>query len=165
MDPGASFHCKGPSIFSTFYGLTQMEIIIGYIFQFYATKMGSRESGETKVDPYWVQDPLWSFNGPCHGPTIHLTWSYHTPNMALYILAIFLHSMQQKWDQGTLGTQRSAPMGSRTLIGPSMDPATALQYTQHGPLYIGFIFAFYATKLDQGTWETKVDLHWVQDLP
>ena len=65
--------------FSTFYGLTQMKIIIGYIFAFHVTKMGSRDSGETKVDPYW----------------------------------------------------------SRTRLGPSMDPAMALQYTQHGPLYIG----------------------------
>ena len=27
---------------------------IGYIFAFYATKMGSRDSGDTKVDPLWV---------------------------------------------------------------------------------------------------------------
>ena len=51
-------------------------LYIGYIFSFYATKMGSRYSGETKVDPHRVQDPPWSFNGPCHGPTIHLTWSF-----------------------------------------------------------------------------------------
>ena len=68
---------------------------IGYIFAFYATKMGSEDSGDTKVHPNWVYDPPWSFNGPCHGPTIRLTWAF--------ILAIFLHSMQQKWDQGTLG--------------------------------------------------------------
>ena len=30
------------------------------------------ETGETKVDPHWVHDLPWSFNGPCHGPTIHL---------------------------------------------------------------------------------------------
>ena len=51
--------------------------------------------------------------------------------MVLYILAIFLHSMQQKWDQGTLGTQRLTLIGPRTRLGPSMDPAMALQYTQH----------------------------------
>ena len=50
-------------------------------------------------------------------------------NMALYTMAIFLHSMQQKWDQGTLGTQRSTPIGSRTRLGPSMDPVMDLQYT------------------------------------
>ena len=55
-----------------------------------------------------------------------LPWPYNTPNMALYILAIFLHSMQKKWVQGTLGTQRLTPIGSRTLLGPSMDPAMAL---------------------------------------
>ena len=134
--------------------------------------MGSRDSGLTKVDPHRVQDPPWSFNGPCHGPTIHptwpfiywlyfcilcnkngikglwghkgppslgpgpalvlqwtLPWPYNTPNMALYVLAIFLHSMQQNWDQGTLGTQRSTLIGSRTRLGPSMDPAMALKYT------------------------------------
>ena len=31
-----------------------------------------------------------------------LPWPYNTPDMALYILAIFLHSMKQKWDQGSL---------------------------------------------------------------
>ena len=58
------------------------------------------------------------------------------PQRKLAILAIFLHSMQQKWDQGTLGRQRLTLIGSRTRLGPSMDPAMALQYTKHGPLYI-----------------------------
>ena len=57
-----------------------------------------------------------------------LPLAFNTPDMALYILAIFLHSMQQKWDQGTLGTQRSTLIGSRTRLGPSMDPAMALKY-------------------------------------
>ena len=43
---------------------------IGYIFAFYATKMGSSDSGETNVDPHWVQDPPWSFNGPYRAPEI-----------------------------------------------------------------------------------------------
>ena len=60
---------------------------VGYIIEFYATKIGSRDSRDTKVEP----------------------------------------------------------IGSRTRLGPSMDPALALQYTQHGPLYIDYIFAFYAT--------------------
>ena len=70
-----------------------------------------------------------------------LPWPYNTANLALYILAIFLHYMQQKWDQGTLGTQRSTLIGSRTHLGPSKDPAMGLQYTKHGPLYIGSIFS------------------------
>ena len=49
--------------------------------------------------------------------------THNTPDMALYIKAIFLYSMQQKWDQGTLGTQRLILIGSRTHLGPSMDPA------------------------------------------
>ena len=38
--------------------------------------MGSRKSGDTKDYPHWVWDPSGSFNGPCHGPTIHLTWPF-----------------------------------------------------------------------------------------
>ena len=182
-----------------------MKIVIGYIFAFYATKMGSRDSGDTKDHPHWVKDPPWSFNGPGHGPTIHQTWpfiywlyfcilcnkngikglwghkgppslglgpalvlqrtlpwAYNTPNMALYILAIFLHSMQRKLDQGTLGTQGSTLIGSRACSGPSMDPAMALQYTKHGPLYFGYIFAFYATKKgSRDSGDTNVNPHWV----
>ena len=82
--------------------------------------------------------------------------------MTLCLLAIFLHSMKQTWDQGTLGTQRSTLIGSRTRLGPSMGPAMALQYTQHGPLYIGYIFAFYATKMgSRDAGETKVIPDWV----
>ena len=72
--------------------------------------------------------------------------------------------MQQKGDKGTLGTQRTNLIGSRTRLGPSMDPAMALQYTKHGPLYIGYIFAFYATNMGSfDSRETKVDPHRVQD--
>ena len=48
-------------------------------------------------------------------------------HLALYVMALLLHSMQQKWDQGTLGTQRLTLIGSRTRHGPSMDPAIALK--------------------------------------
>jgi len=52
--------------------------------------------------------------------------------------------------------------GSWIYLGPSMDPAMALQYTQHGPLYIGYIFAFYATKMgSRDSGGTKVNPHWV----
>ena len=68
--------------------------------------------------------------------------------------------MQQKGDQGTLGTHRLTPIGSRARLGPSMDPAMALQYTRHGPLYIGYIFAFYATKMgSRDSGDTQVDPH------
>ena len=80
-----------------------------------------------------------------------LPWPYNTPNMALYILAIVLHSMQQKWDQGTLGTQSSTLIGSRTRLGPSMGPAMALQYTKHGLLYFGYILHYMQQKWDHGT--------------
>ena len=74
--------------------------------------------------------------------------------------------MQQKWDQRTLGRQRSTLVGSRTRLGPSMDPAMALQYNKHGPLYIGYIFAFYATKMgSRDSRDTKVNPHWFRDPP
>ena len=38
-------------------------------------------------------------------------------------------------------------IGSRTRLGPSMDPTMALKYTKHGPLYIGYIFTFYLYKV------------------
>ena len=66
---------------------------------------------------------------PRLGPSMDPAWPYNTPNIALYILAMFSHSMQQKWDKGALWTQRSTLIGSRPRLGPSMDPAMALQYT------------------------------------
>ena len=41
--------------------------------------------------------------------------------------------MPQIWDQVTQWRQMLIPIGSRTRLGPSMDPAMALQYTKHGP--------------------------------
>ena len=55
-EPWRTLLVQGSPKFSTFYGLTQMKIVIGYIFAFYSTKMGSRVSEETKIDPHWVQD-------------------------------------------------------------------------------------------------------------
>ena len=70
--------------------------------------------------------------------------------------------MQQKGDKGTLGTQRTTLIGSRTRLGPSMDPVMVLQYTKHGPLYIGYMFAFYATKMgSKDSGDTKAHPHWV----
>ena len=81
-----------------------MKMFIGYIFALYATKMGSKDSGETKVNL----------------------------------------------------------IGSRTRLGPSMDPTMVLQYTKHGPLYIGYIFVFFATKMgSRDSGDTKVHPHWV----
>ena len=86
----------------------------------------------------------------------------YVPKRKLAILAIFLHCMQQKWDQGTLGRQRSTLIGSRTRLGPSMDPDMALKYNQHGPLYISYIFAFYSTNMrSRDSGDPKVNPHWV----
>ena len=102
--------------------------------------MGSRDSGGHKAPPSLGLGPAMVLQWT-------LPWPYNTLHMALYKLALFLHSSQQKWDQETLGTQRLTHIGSRARLGLSMAPAMALQYTQHGPLYIGYIFAFYATKM------------------
>ena len=74
-----------------------------------------------------------------HGPTIHRTWPFK--------YSLFFTFYATKWDQGILGTQRSTLIGSRPRLGPSMNPAMVPQYTKHGPLYIGYMFAFYATKI------------------
>ena len=74
----------------------------------------------------WDEETLWTQRSTLQWT---LTWSFNTTSMTFYILAIFGHSMQQKLYQGTLGTQRSTLIGSRTRLGPSMDPAMALQYT------------------------------------
>ena len=108
---------------------------------------------------------LWGHKGPPLlglGPLLVLQWTlpwpYNTPNMVIYIFAIFLHSMQQKRDQGTLGIQRSILFCSSFRLDPSMDPAMALQYTKHGPLYIGYIFVFYATNMgSRESGDTLVD--------
>ena len=68
------------------------------------------------------------------GPSMDHDMALNTPNMALYILAIFCVLCKKNWVQGTLGTQSSTLIGYRTRLGPSMDPAMALQYTQHGPV-------------------------------
>ena len=74
--------------------------------------------------------------------------------------------MQRKLDQRTLGTQGSTLIGSRACSGPSMDPAMALQYTKHGPLYIGYIFVFCVTKMrSRDSGDTQVDPHMVLDPP
>ena len=116
----------------------------------------------------WDQGTLGTQRTTLIGSRTHLgssmdpAMALNAPYMALYILAIFLHTMQQKWDQGTLETQRSTPIGSRTQLGPSMDPAMALKYTQHGPFYIGYIFAFYARKMGSRYSGDREDYpHWV----
>ena len=67
-------------------------------------------------------------------------------------MALFLDSIQQKWDQGR---QRLALVWSRTRLGPSMEPAMALQYTKHGSLYIGYILHSMQQKWDHGTLGTQ----------
>ena len=98
--------------------------------------------------------------GPALVLQLTLPWTYNTLAMALYILAIFCIICKENGIKQTLGTQKWTLIGPRTRLGPSMDPAMALQYTKHGPLYIGYIFAFYATKIvarDSGN--TQVDPH------
>ena len=105
--------------------------------------MGSWDSGETKVNPHWAQDPPWSFNGPCHGPTIHQTWPF--------IYWLYFCILCKKWVQGTLGTQRSTLIWSRTHLCPSMDPAMALKYTQHGHFILSIFLHSMQQKWDHWT--------------
>ena len=122
-------HIWVPSKFSTFYGLTQMKIIIGYIYAFYATKMGSRDSGETKVDPHWVKDPPWSFNGPCHGPIIHPTW----PLYICYILSIRRVTL---WVRPPLVCVLSLEDNLRSILAWLNTAYSALRHFSHkNPVY------------------------------
>ena len=45
------------------------------------------------------------------------------------LLAILLHTNQQKTFQGTLGTQDHTSIVSQTILGPSMDPTRPLKWT------------------------------------
>ena len=45
------------------------------------------------------------------------------------VSVIFLHSKQQKTFQGILGTQDLTSIGSKTSLGPSMDPTGSLNWT------------------------------------
>ena len=90
---------------------------------------------KNKIKGLWVHKGWPSFGlEPALVLQWTLPWPYNIPDMALYILAIFLHSIPQKWDQGTLGTHRLTPIGSRTRLGPSMDPAMAFYATKMGPM-------------------------------
>ena len=69
---------------------------------------------------YWLYGikGLWGDKGrPSLGPGPALVlqwtppWPYNTPNMTLYILAIFFHSTQQNPDHVTLETQRLTSNG------------------------------------------------------
>ena len=42
------------------------------------------------------------------------------------VSAIFMHTNQQKTFKGTLGTQDLTSIGSKTSLGPSMDPTRPL---------------------------------------
>ena len=45
------------------------------------------------------------------------------------VSVLFLHSKQHKTFQGTLGTQDLTSIGSKTSLGPSMDPTGPLSWT------------------------------------
>ena len=51
-----------------------------------------------------------------------------TPQKKLAILAIFLHSIQQKSYQGTLETQELTPKGSTTSLDTLLDPTGTKKY-------------------------------------
>ena len=122
-------------------------LYIGSIFAFYATKMESRDPGGTKVDPLWVQDPPWFFNGPCHGPTIRPTWYFI--NWQYFCILYHKNGIKEVCRHKGLPSLGLGPtmVLQWTLPLAFNPPNMALQYTQHGPFYICFIFAFYASKM------------------
>ena len=72
-------------------------------------KNGIWDSREIKWDHHWVQDPPWSFNGSCHGPTIHQTWPF------IYWL-YFCILCNKKVIKGLWGHKRPSPLG----LGPAL---------------------------------------------
>ena len=80
--------------------------------------MGPRDSGETKIGPHWVQDLPWYFNGPCHGPTIHLTWP-----LICWLYFFILYNKN-----GIKGV-----WGHKGLPSFGLGPAWALQWTLTWP--------------------------------
>ena len=63
----------------------------------------------------------------------------YAPRRKWPILAIFLHSMRQKWGQVTKGRQMLTLIGSRTRLGPSLDHDMSYN-TPNMALYILTIF-------------------------
>ena len=125
---------------------------IGHIFAFYATKMGSMDSGETKFDHDWVHDPPWSFNGPCHGPTIHPTWPF-----IYWIDFCFLRNKNRI--KGLWGHKGQPSLG----LGPALVLHWALPWPYNTPnmaIYILAIFFVLCNKMgSRDSGDTKVDTH------
>ena len=69
-----------------------MKIIIGYIFAFYATKMGSKDSGETKVNLIGSGTRL----GPSKDPTMALRYTKHGPLYIGYIFAFYATKLRSR---------------------------------------------------------------------
>ena len=74
-----------------------MKIVIGYIFAFYATKMGSKDSGETKVDLIGSRTRL----RPSMDPTMALQYTKHGPLYIGYIFAFYATKMGSRNSEDT----------------------------------------------------------------
>ena len=72
-----------------------MKIIIGYIFAFYATKMGSKDSGETKIDLIGSRTRL----GPSMDLDMALQYTQHGPLYIGYIF-VFYATKRRSRDSG-----------------------------------------------------------------
>ena len=69
-----------------------MNLIIGYIFAFYATKMGSKDSGETKVDLIGSRTRL----RPSMDPAMALQYTKYGPLHIGYIFAFYAKKMGRR---------------------------------------------------------------------
>ena len=71
--------------------------------------------------------------GSCKRAICHIYIAYKvkqsSSNRKSAVSVIFLHSKQQKAFQGTLGTLDLTSIGSKTSLGPSMDPTGPLNWT------------------------------------
>ena len=73
------------------------------------------------------------------------------PLTDIYIHLFYIFNLSQitfdiTQSKGTLRTRRLTLIGSRTRLGPLIDPDLDLQYTWHGPLYMGYIFFILCNK-------------------
>ena len=99
--------------------------IIGFVYEYVFTKICLLPTQEQNIQDLnhgkCTSAKKWLINKKKVGKFAHLR--------KLPIMAVILHSKQQKSYQGEHGTQGLALIGSNTSLGPSMDPTGPLKLT------------------------------------